>query len=216
MTADTQNLPVQSFRYCFKVDGDLDDAQSAPFLWRWPNWIPCAENGRRCKTGLVFTDLAQQPTLLRRLPNTKIAKYMHSHDPPTKKAQAFALDLGAVWAGDSDESAPKELDAAIIFASVGALVPLALKAVRKGGIVICGGIHMTPIPTFSYDILWAERVVRSVANLTRQDAIEFLKLCSKNTNSHHNRNVSIKRREQCFITNARRHIDRSSCTAHLK
>jgi propanol-preferring alcohol dehydrogenase len=91
-------------------------------------------------------------------------------------AQAFARSLGCVWAGDSVEAPPTELDAAIIFASVGALVPLALSAVRKGGVVVCGGIHMSDIPGFPYAILWGERVLRSVANLTRKDAEEFLAL----------------------------------------
>lgn len=93
-----------------------------------------------------------------------------------RAAQEFALSLGAVWAGSSEERPPQQLDAAIIFASVGALVPLALKAVRKGGVVVCGGIHMSDIPSFPYDILWEERVLRSVANLTRADAREFLAL----------------------------------------
>jgi alcohol dehydrogenase, propanol-preferring len=92
------------------------------------------------------------------------------------QAQAFARALGAVWAGGSDERPPVELDAAIIFAPVGALVPLALKAVRKGGMVVCGGIHMSDIPAFPYALLWEERVLRSVANLTREDAKEFLAL----------------------------------------
>jgi propanol-preferring alcohol dehydrogenase len=96
--------------------------------------------------------------------------------PGDTQAQAFARELGAVWAGGSDERPPVELDAAIIFAPVGALVPFALKAVRKGGIVVCGGIHMSDIPAFPYALLWEERVLRSVANLTREDAKEFLAL----------------------------------------
>ncbi len=88
----------------------------------------------------------------------------------------FALSLGAVWAGDGLDAPPVELDAAIVFAPAGELVPAALRAVRKGGSVVCGGIHMSDIPTFPYEILWGERVLRSVANLTRQDAREFLAL----------------------------------------
>ena len=99
--------------------------------------------------------------------------------PDDRAAQDFARSLGAVWAGGSDELPPEQLDAAIIFASVGALVPLALKAVRKGGVVVCGGIHMSDIPSFPYDLLWEERVLRSVANLTRADAREFLALAPK-------------------------------------
>jgi propanol-preferring alcohol dehydrogenase len=96
--------------------------------------------------------------------------------PGDEAAQDFARSLGCHWVGGSDELPDTELDAAIIFAPVGALVPQALKAVRKGGIVVCGGIHMSDIPSFPYADLWGERVIRSVANLTRQDAIEFLKL----------------------------------------
>jgi propanol-preferring alcohol dehydrogenase len=91
-------------------------------------------------------------------------------------AQALALTLGAAWAGASDDAPPEELDAAIIFAPVGDLVPAALKAVRKGGTVVCGGIHMSDIPGLPYRLLWGERQVLSVANLTRRDAMEFLSL----------------------------------------
>jgi alcohol dehydrogenase, propanol-preferring len=94
-------------------------------------------------------------------------------------AQNLARSLGAVWAGGSDESPPEPLDAAIIFAPVGALVPVALERVRKGGVVVCGGIHMSDIPTFRYELLWGERVVRSVANLTRKDAEAFFELAPK-------------------------------------
>ncbi len=93
--------------------------------------------------------------------------------------QEFARRLGAVWAGSSEELPPAELDAAIIFAPVGALVPAALRATCKGGVVVCGGIHMSDVPSFPYDILWGERVVRSVANLTRTDGEEFLALAPK-------------------------------------
>ena len=96
--------------------------------------------------------------------------------PGDRLAQQFAKKLGAVWAGGSDERPPDELDAAIIFAPVGALVPAALAAVRKGGTVVCGGIHMSDIPSFPYELLWGERTVCSVANLTRKDAEEFMKI----------------------------------------
>lgn len=94
-------------------------------------------------------------------------------------AQEHARRLGATWAGSSEDLPPLPLDAAIIFAPVGALVPLALRAVRKGGRVVCGGIHMSDIPSFPYDILWEERQLVSVANLTRADATEFLALAPK-------------------------------------
>ncbi len=96
--------------------------------------------------------------------------------PGDAAAQAFAKSLGCCWAGGSDERPPADLDAAIIFAPAGALVPAGLRAVRKGGAVVCGGIHMSDIPSFPYSILWGERMVRSVANLTRRDAAEFLAL----------------------------------------
>lgn len=94
-------------------------------------------------------------------------------------AQAMARSLGAVWAGSSDELPPEQLDAAILFAPVGSLIPAALRAVRKGGTVVCGGIHMSPIPSFPYDILWGERRIVSVTNLTRADAHEFLELAPR-------------------------------------
>lgn len=94
-------------------------------------------------------------------------------------SQSLARRLGAVWAGSSEESPPRPLDAAILFAPVGALVPAALRAVRKAGVVVCGGIHMSDIPSFPYEILWGERSIRSVANLTRQDGEEFLALAAQ-------------------------------------
>jgi propanol-preferring alcohol dehydrogenase len=99
--------------------------------------------------------------------------------PGDTAAQRFARSLGAVWAGDAATSPPEELDAAIIFAPVGELVPQALRAVAKGGIVVCGGIHMSDIPSFPYEILWQERTVCSVANLTRPDGEEFLALAPR-------------------------------------
>ena len=96
--------------------------------------------------------------------------------PGDAAAQAFARRLGAAWAGGSDEMPPEPLDAAIIYATVGDLVPLALQAVRKGGRVVCAGIHMSDIPSFPYQLLWEERQLVSVANLTRKDGIDFLGL----------------------------------------
>jgi propanol-preferring alcohol dehydrogenase len=99
--------------------------------------------------------------------------------PGDADGQRFARELGADWAGGSDEKPPEELDAAIVFAPVGALVPVALRATAKGGTVVCAGIHMTDIPEFPYELLWGERVVRSVANLTRADGEEFLALAPR-------------------------------------
>jgi alcohol dehydrogenase, propanol-preferring len=98
--------------------------------------------------------------------------------PGDAAAQAFARELGATWAGDSTESPPEPLDAALLFAPLGDLVPLALRAVEPGGVVVCGGIHMSDIPSFPYELLWRERVLRSVANLTRQDGRDFLALAA--------------------------------------
>jgi len=111
----------------------------------------------------------------------QVAKWQHRSvfaftRPGDVSTQAFARRLGATWAGGSDELPPKALDAAIIFATVGDLIPLALKAVRKGGRVVCAGIHMSDIPSFPYQLLWEERQLVSVANLTRKDGIEFLRL----------------------------------------
>jgi propanol-preferring alcohol dehydrogenase len=99
--------------------------------------------------------------------------------PGDKAAQDFARRLGAAWAGGSDEKPPEELDAAIIYAPVGSLVPLALAAVKKGGTVVCAGIHMSDIPSFPYDLLWEERRLVSVANLTRQDGLDFLRVAKE-------------------------------------
>jgi len=99
--------------------------------------------------------------------------------PGDTEGQAFARGLGAEWAGGSDEPPPEELDAAIIFAPVGELVPAALRAVRKAGVVVCAGIHMSAIPSFPYELLWGERIVRSVANLTRREGEEFLVLAPR-------------------------------------
>ncbi|GAB5467584.1 MAG: zinc-dependent alcohol dehydrogenase family protein [Rhodospirillales bacterium] len=105
--------------------------------------------------------------------------------PGDSAAQDFALDLGATWAGGSDQAAPVALEAAIVFAPVGALVPAALARLRKGGILVCGGIHMSDIPSFPYRLLWGERVVRSVANLTRADGRAFMDLAARQTIETH-------------------------------
>ena len=99
--------------------------------------------------------------------------------PGDVEGQRFARELGAAWAGGSDELPPERLDAALLFAPVGVLVPAALRAVEKGGTVVSGGIHMSDIPAFPYQLLWGERVVRSVANLTRRDGEEFLQIAAR-------------------------------------
>ena len=124
----------------------------------------------------------------------QVAKYQRREiyaftRPGDQEAKQFALDLGAVWAGGSNEVPPVKLDAAIIFAPVGDLVPQALKAVAKGGTVVCGGIHMSDIPSFPYSILWEERSVCSVANLTRRDGDEFMALAPK---------IPVRTEVECF------------------
>ena len=171
-------MTLADARYCFKLPGDLDDAAVAP-------WLCAGLIGYR---SLVMTEDAKRLGIYgfgaAAHIVAQVARYQQREvyaftSPGDTAAQAFALDMGAAWAGDSTETAPVELDAAIIFAPVGSLVPAALRAVHKGGIVVCGGIHMSEIPAFPYDILWGERVLRSVANLTRQDAIDFLELAPK-------------------------------------
>ena len=111
--------------------------------------------------------------------------------PGDDQAQAFARGLGAVWAGASGEAPPEDLDAAILFAPVGALVPEALRRTARGGTVVCAGIHMSDIPSFPYRILWEERTLRSVANLTRRDAEEFLALAPKVPVTTHTRDYPL-------------------------
>ena len=162
-------------RYCFPIPESFSDFEAAPLL--------CA--GLIGFRSLRMTQGARRLGLYGFGAAAHIVAQVAQHQgseiyaftrPGDKEGQAFATRLGAVWAGYSDALPPEELDAAILFAPVGALLPLSLRAVRKAGIVVCAGIHMSEIPAFSYDLLWGERVVRSVANLTRQDAEEFLEV----------------------------------------
>jgi alcohol dehydrogenase, propanol-preferring len=168
-------------RYCFPLPEGPDDAEVAPFLcagligWRSYRMAGAGARGEGPQAlglygfGAAAHILAQVAVWQGR----RVYAFTRAGD---EAAQAFAKSLGAVWAGGSDEMPPEPLDAAIIFAPVGALIPLALKAVKKGGRVVCGGIHMSDIPSFPYRLLWEERRVVSVANLTRADAHEFLAL----------------------------------------
>jgi propanol-preferring alcohol dehydrogenase len=171
---------VADARYCFKLPDNYSDAEAAPLLcagligYRSLKMTGDPVVGQPSRLGLYgFGAAAHIVAQVARHQGREIYAFTR---PGDDAPQAFARSLGAVWAGGSDETPPEPLDAAIIFASVGALVPAALKAVRKGGVVVCGGIHMSDIPSFPYDILWEERVLRSVANLTREDAHEFLAL----------------------------------------
>jgi alcohol dehydrogenase, propanol-preferring len=140
-------------------------------------WRSLTAAGSGTTVGIYgFGAAAHIITQICRWQGRQVFAFTRSGDEP---AQQFARSLGAVWAGGSDELPPEPLDAAIIFAPMGSLVPAALIAVRKGGRVVCGGIHMTDIPSFPYRILWEERQLVSVANLTRRDAAEFLSVAPK-------------------------------------
>ena len=169
---------VAHARYCFPIAGTYADHEAAPLLCAGLigyRSLRMAGEGERL--GIYgFGAAAHIVTQLARHEGRQIYAFTRAGD---HAAQDFARALGAVWAGGSAERPPEEIDAAIIFAPVGSLIPAALRAVRKGGVVVAGGIHMSDIPSFPYNMLWGERVVRSVANLTRRDAEEFLALAPK-------------------------------------
>ncbi len=166
---------VAAAEYCFALPEEPRAQDLAPLLCAGLigyRSLRMAGDARRL--GLYgFGAAAHILTQVARQQGREIYAFTRPGDWP---AQEFARALGAVWVGGSDEAPPVKLDAAIIFAPVGALVPAALKAIRKGGIVVCGGIHMSDVPSFPYSDLWEERVIRSVANLTRSDGAEFFDL----------------------------------------
>jgi propanol-preferring alcohol dehydrogenase len=168
-------LAVADERYCFQLPSGYGDVEAAPLLCAGLiGYRALAAAGDARRLGLYgFGAAAHLVAQVARHQGRRVFAFTR---PGDAGAQAFARELGAEWAGASDESAPEALDAAIIFAPVGSLVPAALRAVAKGGTVVCAGIHMSPIPSFPYEILWGERTVRSVANLTRRDGEEFLAL----------------------------------------
>ncbi|HVW24907.1 MAG TPA: zinc-dependent alcohol dehydrogenase family protein [Polyangiaceae bacterium] len=171
-------LTVADARFCFPLPDDYDDAHVAPLLCAGLigyRALRLAGEGERL--GLFgFGAAAHIVIQVARHKGWRVRAFTR---PGDERSQALARRLGAEWAGGSDAVPEAELDAAIIFASVGELVPAALRHVTKGGVVVCAGIHMSDIPSFPYDILWGERVVRSVANLTRDDAREFLPLAER-------------------------------------
>jgi len=169
---------IADARYCFPLPAAGDAAALAPLLCAgligWRSFRMAGEGGALGLYGFgaaahILCQVAAQQ-------GRRVYAFTRGGD---EAAQGFARSLGAAWAGGSDETPPEPLDAAIIFAPVGALVPAALRAVKKGGRVVCGGIHMSDIPSFPYRILWEERQVVSVANLTRADAHEFLDVAPK-------------------------------------
>jgi len=171
-------MVVADQRFAFPLPAAYSDAEAAPLLCAGligHRALRMAGDGERL--GLYgFGAAAHIVAQVARFEGRRVFAFVR---PGDEIAEAFARELGAVWAGSSDELPPEPLDAALIFAPVGGLVPAALRATAKGGTVVCAGIHMSDIPAFPYRILWEERVVRSVANLTRRDATEFLALAPK-------------------------------------
>jgi len=166
---------VADARYCFHLPDTYSDAEAAPLLCAGLiGYRSLTMTGEAARLGIYGFGAAAH--IVAQVAHYQGRQVFAFTRPGDTRAQGFARELGAVWAGGSGETPPEELDAAIIFAPVGALVPAALKASRKGGVVVCGGIHMSNIPSFPYELLWEERVVRSVANLTREDARQFLAL----------------------------------------
>jgi propanol-preferring alcohol dehydrogenase len=171
-------LCVADERFCFPVPEGFPDLQAAPLLCAGLIGYRCLRlAGDPERLGLYgFGASAHIVCQVARHQGRRVFAFTRADDV---SAQAFARELGAEWAGDSLGPAPEELDAAIVFAPVGELVPAALRAVAKGGTVVCGGIHMSEIPAMPYEVLWGERVLRSVANLTRRDGEEFLALAPR-------------------------------------
>jgi propanol-preferring alcohol dehydrogenase len=169
---------VAEERHCYRLPGGYSDAEAAPLLCAGLiGYRSLAMAGAAERLGLYgFGAAAHIIAQVAKHQGRRVFAFTRQGD---RKNQDFARELGAQWAGDSDTLPPQELDAAIIFAPVGPLVPVALRAVAKGGTVICAGIHMSDIPAFPYHILWNERSIRSVANLTRRDGDEFLGLASQ-------------------------------------
>jgi propanol-preferring alcohol dehydrogenase len=169
---------VADARFAFPLGETGDDVALAPLLCAGLiGWRSLVIAGERKKIGLYGFGAAAH--ILAQVATWQGRSVFAFTRPGDAAAQEFARSLGATWAGGSDQPPPEPLDAAIIFATAGELVPLALKAVRKGGRVVCAGIHMSDIPGFPYSELWEERQLVSVANLTRQDGIDFLELAPK-------------------------------------
>jgi propanol-preferring alcohol dehydrogenase len=169
---------VADSRYCFPLPETFTDAHAAPLLCAGLigyRSLVMAGDARR----LGIYGFGAAAHIIAQVAAWQGREVFAFTRPGDEEGQRFALELGARWAGESTHAPPDQLDAAIIFAPVGALVPAALRATAKGGTVVCAGIHMSDIPAFPYDILWGERTVRSVANLTRRDGEEFLALAPR-------------------------------------
>jgi propanol-preferring alcohol dehydrogenase len=171
-------LTVADARFCFPLPDDYDDISAAPLLCAGLlGYRSLRKAGDPFRLGIYgFGAAAHLIAQVARYEGREVFAFTR---PGDKEGQNFARSLGATWAGGSDEMPPEKLEAAIIFAPVGPLVPVALRAVAKGGIVVCGGIHMSDIPSFPYVDLWGERTICSVANLTRKDGEEFLAIAPR-------------------------------------
>src|ERR1700730_4506837 len=169
---------VADARYCFHLPNEYNDVDVAPLLCAGLiGYRSYRKTGEARHLGIYgFGNAGNLIAQIALYQNRKLFVFTRPGDKATQEA---AMKMGATWAGGSDEMPPEKLDAAIIFASVGALVPSALRALAKGGIVVCGGIHMTDIPSFPYVDLWSERMITSVANLTRRDGEEFLQIAPR-------------------------------------
>jgi propanol-preferring alcohol dehydrogenase len=169
---------VADERYCFPIPEGYPDAQAAPLLCAGLiGYRAYALAGDAERLGLYgFGSAAHILCQVARADGRRVFAFTR---PGDSESQAFARDLGAEWAGGSDQKPPEELDAAIIFAPAGDLVPTALAACAKGGSVVCAGIHMSDIPAFPYELLWGERAIRSVANLTRRDGEDFMQVAPR-------------------------------------
>ena len=169
---------VADARFCFRIPDAYDDVAAAPLLCAGLIGYRClCKAGDARRLGIYgFGAAAHIIAQVARHQNREVFAFT---TPGDTTAQEFARRLGAKWAGGSDEAPPETLDAAIIFAPVGALVPAALRVLERGGVVVCGGIHMSDIPSFPYRDLWQERTICSVANLTRRDGEEFLDLAPR-------------------------------------
>jgi len=167
---------VADQRYCFRLPAEYGDVEVAPLLCAGLIGYRAYRMAGQDAVRIGIYGFGAAAHIIVQIAVHQGKRIYAFTRPGDAEAQAFARRLGAVWAGDSAQSPPEELDAAILFAPVGSLVPAALQAVARGGTVVCGGIHMSDIPSFPYRLLWEERVVRSVANLTRQDGRELLEI----------------------------------------
>ncbi len=169
---------VADARYCFPLPDNEDPSLLAPLLCAGLIGHRALHLAGQAQRVALYGFGAAAHLLAQVLKYQQREFYVFTR-PDDLRTQAFARRLGATWAGGTDETPPNEFDAALIFAPTGSLVPLALRYLDKGGTVVCGGIHMSDIPSFAYSLLWGERVLRSVANLTRSDGVEFLKLAAQ-------------------------------------